>query len=151
MKRPAGGPVLVVGVLTAAVLVTVATVAWLALRPAGPSTLAERTRAVASTLRCPVCQDLSVADSPSSVAGALRMAWYGARGQTAAELARALHRENAADPGEVTAPVPRGQGPAVFRAERQSRQCSSGAPRGRSWAPMSSTCRSRSRAPARST
>jgi serpin B len=54
--------------------------------------------------------------SPSSVAAALRMAWYGARGQTAAELARALHRENAADPGEVTAPVPRGQGPAVFRA-----------------------------------
>jgi serpin B len=53
--------------------------------------------------------------SPSSVAGALRMAWYGARGQTAAELARALHLEQGADHGEAPAP-PYAQGPAVFRA-----------------------------------
>jgi serpin B len=54
--------------------------------------------------------------SPSSVASALQMAWYGARGQTAAELTRALHLENVADPGEAAEPVPRGQGSAVFRA-----------------------------------
>jgi serpin B len=52
--------------------------------------------------------------SPSSVASALRMAWAGARGQTAAELARALHGEQASDPGEAAGPP--GQGAAVFRA-----------------------------------
>jgi serpin B len=60
--------------------------------------------------------DADMVFSPSSVAGALRLAWYGARGQTAAELARALHRENAAGPGEAAGPVPRAQGSAVFRA-----------------------------------
>ena len=53
--------------------------------------------------------------SPSSVAGALRMAWYGARGQTAAELARALHLEQDADPGQAPG-LPETQGSAVFRA-----------------------------------
>src|SRR6185437_4844310 len=53
--------------------------------------------------------------SPSSVAGALRMAWYGARGQTAAELARALRLGQGADPGEAPAP-PHAQAPAVFLA-----------------------------------
>ena len=53
--------------------------------------------------------------SPSSVAGALRMAWYGARGQTAAELARALHVEDTPDPGDAGA-APHSQGSAVFRA-----------------------------------
>ena len=53
--------------------------------------------------------------SPSSVAGALRMAWYGARGQTAAELARALRLGQDADPGEAPAP-PHAQAPAVFLA-----------------------------------
>src|SRR5581483_11322594 len=61
--------------------------------------------------------------SPYSVAGALRMAWYGARGQTAAELGRALHHQDAAgpggagDPGTVPDPVPPGPGDAVFRAQ----------------------------------
>ncbi len=56
--------------------------------------------------------------SPSSVAGALRMAWYGARGQTAAELRRALHLGAAADPGGSAdpGPAPEGRGSAVFRA-----------------------------------
>jgi len=53
--------------------------------------------------------------SPSSVAGALRMAWYGARGQTAAELARALHLEPDAGPGKAP-DHPHTQGSAVFRA-----------------------------------
>ncbi len=66
--------------------------------------------------------DADMVFSPSSVAGALRLAWSGARGQTAAELARALHREDPAGPGAAAGPgpVPRGQGSAVFRAPIQA-------------------------------
>ncbi|HEY2270572.1 MAG TPA: serpin family protein [Streptosporangiaceae bacterium] len=66
--------------------------------------------------------DANLVFSPSSAAGALRMAWLGARGQTAAELARVLHLENpahlenTADPGGAPGPVPHAQGSAVFRA-----------------------------------
>jgi serpin B len=60
--------------------------------------------------------DATMVFSPSSAAGALQMAWFGARGQTAAELARALHLENAADPAIAPGPVPHAQGSAVFRA-----------------------------------
>ena len=60
--------------------------------------------------------------SPSSVASALRMALCGARGQTAAELARALHLppssppEAAAVSGLSLVPAERDGGSAVFRA-----------------------------------
>ncbi len=58
--------------------------------------------------------------SPASVASALWMAWCGARGQTAAELARALHLAGAAEDGPASQPAPIGEtaarGSVTFRA-----------------------------------
>jgi cytochrome c-type biogenesis protein CcmH len=59
--------------LIAAVLAAVAALAFLALHGAPPpTTLEDRTRAVAESLQCPACQDLSVEDSPSAIAGEIR-------------------------------------------------------------------------------
>jgi cytochrome c-type biogenesis protein CcmH/NrfF len=77
--------------LAAAMLVSAAAVTFVALRGTpGPRTFEDRVRAVAATLQCPACLDLSVADSPSAVAGEIRadIARRLHAGQSAAEIRR---------------------------------------------------------------
>lgn len=56
----------------AAAVVVVALAAVFAPGGRGGDTPDERVRDIASELRCPVCQNLSVADSPSRLAGEMR-------------------------------------------------------------------------------
>ena len=53
-------------------LAVFALVAWLALQPRAEPTAAERVDEIARGLRCPDCQGLSVADSPTSSAQEIR-------------------------------------------------------------------------------
>ena len=65
MRRPL--PWLLLG------LVTAGAIGLIALRgPARPQSTADRVHQIASTLRCPVCRDLSVADSPAPLAQQMR-------------------------------------------------------------------------------
>jgi serpin B len=96
--------------------------------PTAPAATAERAAAAADAAfgadlyRTLAGDAASMVFSPSSVASALRMALCGARGQTAAELARALHLppssppEAAAVSGLSLVPAGRDGGSAVFRA-----------------------------------
>ena len=58
--------------LLASAVAIVAGAATLASGGDEPRTLDDRVRDIASELRCPVCQNLSVADSPSRLAGEMR-------------------------------------------------------------------------------
>lgn len=58
--------------LALSAVIAIAALTWALVASATPPSLQEQVRAVASTLRCPVCQDLSVADSPSAIAREMR-------------------------------------------------------------------------------
>jgi cytochrome c-type biogenesis protein CcmH len=76
-------------VLSAALIAAGATLALVAARgPAPAVSMDDRVRQVASTLRCPVCVDLSVADSPSLTARQIRatIAQQLADGRTPTEI-----------------------------------------------------------------
>lgn len=100
--RPAVG-------LAVLLLVALGALAAVAARgPAPASTPAERVHAIATGLRCPVCRDLSVADSPAPLAQQMRNQI--AEGLAAGKSPEAIRREFVAAYGESVLLVPARRG-----------------------------------------
>ena len=76
--------------------------------PVPPSTPAERVHAIATGLRCPVCRDLSVADSPAPLARQMRDRI--AEGVAAGKSPETIRREFVAAYGESVLLVPARRG-----------------------------------------
>lgn len=100
--RPAVG-------LAMVLLVALGALAAVAARgPAPAATSAERVHAIATGLRCPVCRDLSVADSPAPLAQQMRNQI--AEGLAAGKSPEAIRREFVAAYGESVLLVPARRG-----------------------------------------
>src|SRR5215207_9005140 len=113
--RPAVG-------LAVVLLVALGALAAVAARgPAPASTPAERVHVIAIGLRCPVCRDLSVADSPAPLAQQMRNQI--AEGLAAGKSPEAIRREFVAAYGESVLLVPtrRGVGLAAVLGVRRWR------------------------------
>ena len=107
-------------ILVAAVLAIALAVAWSA-RP-GPLTAAERVDRISAELRCPVCQGLSVQDSPSETARSMKdlVATRVAEGRTDDEIRAEFQRSYGLDP--PLAAAARRQRPRLARPARCDRR-----------------------------
>lgn len=90
--------------LIASVLFAAAALAFTLVRgPSAPSSLQGRVQQVASTLRCPVCEGVSVADSPTELARQMRAT-------IAADLRKGM------TPGQIRQTFVRAYGPFILMA-----------------------------------
>ena len=102
IRRPAAG-------LAALLLLALGGLAAVAARgPAPAATPAEQVHAIATGLRCPVCRDLSVADSPAPLARQMRDRI--AEGVAAGKSPETIRREFVAAYGESVLLVPARRG-----------------------------------------
>lgn len=101
IRRPAAG-------LAALLLLALGGLAVAARGPAPAATPAEQVHAIATGLRCPVCRDLSVADSPAPLARQMRDRI--AEGLAAGKSPETIRREFVAAYGESVLLVPARRG-----------------------------------------